>query len=118
MRAALHPTLVCSFGSRLVDPPQQQPIGPSYHCDMPVISRFLGIAIAILYRDRDPPHFHGICGEFEITMTIRDGYARGESPRRARGLVLDGLQLHRDELLANWDRARRGEPLVPIPPLD
>ena len=25
---------------------------------MPEISRFLGIVIAILYRDHEPPHFH------------------------------------------------------------
>jgi hypothetical protein len=30
---------------------------------MPVISRFLGIAIAILCRDHDPPHFHAVYGE-------------------------------------------------------
>jgi len=30
---------------------------------MPVVSRFLGIAIAIYYRDHAPPHFHAIYGE-------------------------------------------------------
>jgi len=39
---------------------------------MPVISRFLGISIAILYREHDSPHFHAIYGEFEITVAIRD----------------------------------------------
>lgn len=85
---------------------------------MPVISRFLGIAIAILYRDHNPPHFHAVYGEFEITVTIRDGQVSGEFPGRARALVLEWLALHRDELLADWDRARTGEPLVPIPPLE
>lgn len=85
---------------------------------MPVISRFLGIAIAILYRDHDPPHFHAIYGEFEITVTIRDAQVRGEFPRRAQALVLEWCELHRDALLGDWDRARRGEPLIPIPPLD
>ncbi|HEY5086272.1 MAG TPA: DUF4160 domain-containing protein [Gemmatimonadaceae bacterium] len=45
---------------------------------MPVIFRFLGIAIAILYRDHDPPRFHATYGEFEITVAIRDGQVRGE----------------------------------------
>lgn len=85
---------------------------------MPVISRFLGIAIAILYREHDPPHFHAIYGEFEITVAIRDGQVRGKFPHRARGLVLEWLELHRDELLIDWDCARRGEPLAAIPPLD
>jgi len=51
-------------------------------------------------------------------VTIRDGQVRGELSSRSRGLVPEWSQLHRDELLANWDRARRAEPLVPVPPLD
>lgn len=85
---------------------------------MPVISRFLGIAIAILYRDYNPPHFDAVYGEFEITVAVRDGQVSGEFPGRARVLVLEFLTLHRDELLTDWDRARVGEPLVPIPPLE
>jgi hypothetical protein len=50
---------------------------------MPVISRFLGIAIAILYRDHDPPHFHAIYGDYEITVNIVDGTVNGRFPRRA-----------------------------------
>ena len=40
---------------------------------MPIICRFLGIAIAILYRDHDPPHFHAAYREYEVTVGIRDG---------------------------------------------
>ncbi len=85
---------------------------------MPVISRFLGIAIAILYRDHEPPHFHATYGEYEVTVGIRDGVVTGRFPRRALQHVLEWAGLHRDELLANWDRARAREPLVPIAPLE
>jgi hypothetical protein len=85
---------------------------------MPVICRFLGIAIAILYRDHNPPHFHAIYGEHEITVGIDDGSVTGKFPRRAQALVLEWLALHREELRANWERARAGEPLVPVPPLE
>ena len=85
---------------------------------MPVISRFLGIAIAMLYRDPNPPHFHAVYGEHEITVAIEDGTVTGRFPRRAQALVLEWLSLHRDELRANWERARAGEPLLPIPPLE
>ncbi|CAN5156866.1 DUF4160 domain-containing protein [soil metagenome] len=85
---------------------------------MPVISRFLGIAIAIYYRDHAPPHFHALYGDFEITVSIRDGIVNGEFPRRAQGLVLEWLEQHRAELVADWDRAQAGEALVPIAPLD
>lgn len=66
---------------------------------MPVISRFLGIAIAILYRDHAPPHFHATYGDFEITVAIRDGAVNGRFPPRALAHVLEWAGLHRDELL-------------------
>ena len=61
---------------------------------MPEISRFLGIVIAILYRDHEPPHFHATYGEHEITVGILDGLVTGRFPRRALGHVLEnGTQL-------------------------
>ena len=85
---------------------------------MPVISRFLGIAIAILYRDHDPPHFHAIYGEYEITVNILDGVVNGQFPRRALSHVLEWHQQHLDELMLDWEKARRHEPLSPIAPLE
>jgi hypothetical protein len=41
----------------------------------------------------------------------------GSLPNRALALVIEWAQLHQDELLANWERARREEPLLPIQPL-
>jgi hypothetical protein len=37
---------------------------------MPEISRFLGIIIALFYKDHSPPHFHAKYGEYEITVDI------------------------------------------------
>jgi len=48
---------------------------------MPGVSRFLGIAIAILYRDHDPSHVHAIYREYEITVNIADGVVTGQFPR-------------------------------------
>ena len=42
----------------------------------------------------------------------------GKFPRRLRGLVLEWLELHRVELLEDWELARAGEPLKPIAPLE
>ncbi len=41
----------------------------------------------------------------------------GSLPRRALALVAEWAALHEDELQANWDRARREEPLEPVEPL-
>ena len=85
---------------------------------MPVISRFLGIVIVMLYRDHEPPHFHATYAEFEITVGITDGLVTGRFPRRALVLVLEWWELHRQALLRNWERARALAPLEPIPPLE
>jgi hypothetical protein len=85
---------------------------------MPEISRFLGIVIALYYRDHEPPHFHAVYGEYEATVGIRDGMISGHFPRRARTLVLEWLDLHRDALLEDWELARMRRPLKPVPPLE
>ena len=50
---------------------------------MPEISRFLGIVIAMFYKDQEPAHFHAYYGEFEITVGIDDGMVKGNFPRVA-----------------------------------
>ena len=85
---------------------------------MPEISRFLGIVIAILYRDHEPPHFHATYGEYEIMVRIRDGVVTGTFPHRALGHVTEWYAAHRPELEENWQRARNRQPLKPIEPLE
>ena len=82
------------------------------------IRRFLGIVIAILYRDHEPPHFHATYGEYAITVGIRDGAAKGKFPRRALAHVLEWNELHREELEKDWQLARERKPLLPIAPLE
>jgi hypothetical protein len=50
---------------------------------VPEISRFLGIVIAMYYRDHAPSHFHALYGEYEVTIEIATGAVNGEFPRRA-----------------------------------
>jgi hypothetical protein len=70
------------------------------------------------WRDHPPPHFHaayaGNVAEIDIgSGEVLDGWL----PPRALRLVVEWLGLHRDELAANWDRARAHEQLVAIDPL-
>ena len=85
---------------------------------MPEISRFFGIVIAMYYRDHSPPHFHARYGRHEISVRIRDGVVTGTFPPRPLGLVLEWYIRHREELVENWERARRGAPLLRIDPLE
>ena len=49
---------------------------------MPIISRFLGITIAIFWDDHLPPHFHARYGEYEITIAILTGEVQGLFPKK------------------------------------
>ena len=86
---------------------------------MPEISRFLGIVIKMYYKDQQPPHFHAEYGEHAAEIEIATlSMMDGELPRRARNLVLEWAFEHREELQANWTRARAQESLLPIAPLE
>ena len=85
---------------------------------MPEISRFLGIIIRMYFRDHAPAHFHAEYGEYEITVDIETGVISGRFPKRALRAVLEWCDLHRDELMANWDAARKRKPLSKIEPLE
>lgn len=85
---------------------------------MPRISAFYGIIIAMYFDDHPPPHFHARYGEFEAQIAIATGeILNGQLPRRARWLVAEWTELHRDELVEDWNRATRQEPLRRIEPL-
>ena len=86
---------------------------------MPCISAFYGIVIYMYWRDHPPPHFHTIYAEHEAEISINSlEIIDGSLPQRARRLVLEWARLHREELLANWERARADQPLRLIEPLD
>ena len=85
---------------------------------MPEIARFLGIVIGIFPRDHQPPHFHAVYGEYQITVEIRNGVVSGDFPKRALRLVLEWLDLHEAELLEDWDLVQAGRPANKIPPLE
>ena len=85
---------------------------------MPEISRFLGIVIAMYYRDHAPPHFHAVYGEYEATIVITTGAINGELPKRALTHVQEWRRLHQEELLNIWTLARASKPLPRIDPLE
>ena len=68
--------------------------------------------------DHNPSHFHVRYNEYRATIDIKTGEVTGNMPRRALSLVYEWLDLHREELMKNWDRMVNGETLVTINPLD
>lgn len=85
---------------------------------MPEISRFYGIVIKMFFQDHAPPHFHAEYGEHEALFDINTlEITEGELPKRAKILVLEWATEHREELMKNWNKARKPEPLDKIDPL-
>lgn len=87
---------------------------------MPEISRFFGIIIAMYAKDHIPPHFHAKYGDYLGLFSIESGeMIEGNMPRRAIRLVQDWAELHREELMHNWNQSQLDNPkLKKINPLE
>ena len=85
---------------------------------MPEVSRFFGIVIRMLYNEHAPPHFHAEYGDYEISVDIDGVGMNGGLPRKQLAMLLDWRDEHRSELMANWERMRRGAQPLPILPLE
>jgi Domain of unknown function (DUF4160) len=85
---------------------------------VPTICRFFGIVIAMYYDDHGPPHFHArhAGGQAKIRIDQVEIIESSLGVRQLR-LALAWAELHREELLENWRRARAGETLLEIEPL-
>ena len=71
------------------------------------------------YNDHQPPHFHVRYGEQKAIFSIESlTVLRGGLTPRALGLVVEWASRHQEELVDEWERARRQEPLKPIVPLE
>jgi len=77
---------------------------------MPTISRFYGILIQM--------YFHALYAEFEALIDIQTlEVIRGELPGRAMALVVEWAQLHRDELIKDWELCAQNQTPSKIRPL-
>lgn len=84
---------------------------------MPQISTFYGIIILMNFTDHAPAHFHAWYNEYKAIVSIKDGIVKGEMPGRALKMILEWLEQHQEELMENWEKAQKGDPLEKIAPL-
>jgi len=85
---------------------------------MPEISRFLGIVIAMYYKEHGPPHFHAKYGDQTGVFSVTElKLIEGSLPKRVISLVLEWAFEHRGELMEDWKLAMAKKPLRKIPPL-
>jgi len=85
---------------------------------MPELSRFLGIVIYMNFNEHAPPHFHAKYGEYKILVTIKTGVIEGKFPPRALKLIMEWLEIHREELLSDWDSIQATGEYAKIQPLE
>lgn len=90
--------------------------------DMPILSMFYGIVVYMYAFDNQRhhrPHFHAEFAEFSAVIAIDDGdILDGDLPKAKMKLVQAWLEIHREDLMADWKLAVQGLPPQRIKPLD
>ena len=87
---------------------------------MPTISMFFGIIIRMYYapKEHNPPHIHAYYQDNKATFTITDGeILEGVLPVKQLKLVQAWIEIHKEELLADWELCQNGEKPFKIDPL-
>ena len=88
---------------------------------MAIISMFYGIIISIYFLDNkrhNIPHLHVKYQENEAVVSLPLGEVlEGEIPPNKMKLVLAWIEIHREELMADWELAIKGESVFKIEPL-
>jgi len=88
---------------------------------MPAIAMFYGLVIYMYYHDTNKhrlPHIHVEYAECKAVFSLPDGdILEGSLPKAKTKLVLAWIELHQEDLMADWSLAISGQPIFPIEPL-
>ncbi len=88
---------------------------------MPAISMFYGIIVYMYYMDNKQhklPHIHVKYQEDEVVVGLPNGEVlEGNIPNTKMKLLQAWIELHKDELLADWELAVSGQQPYKIDPL-
>ena len=88
---------------------------------MLVIAMFYGVIVRMFHFDKDKhkaPHFHVQYGEQHAVMGIPAGkLLEGKLKPAKLKLVQAWVEIHREELMADWDLAVEGRRVFKIKPL-
>jgi len=82
---------------------------------------FYGILIQMFFFDDEQhhlPHIHARYQGEKASFSIETGeILDGSLPNRQTRLVQAWIEIHRDDLLADWELAASGQAVLPIDPL-
>ena len=85
---------------------------------MPTISMFYGIIIRMYYIDHNPPHIHVFYESYSAKFNLDGNLIEGELPNKQTKLVKAWIEIHIEEIKANWKLAKNSEKLFKIKPLN
>lgn len=82
---------------------------------------FYGIIVYLYYyynKEHNTPHIHVEYQEYQAVVSILEGeILSGELPKNKLRLLYAWIEIHKDEILANWKLAVSGEQIFKIEPL-
>ena len=82
---------------------------------MPTISIFFGIVIRMRHNEYPLPHIHVEYQVFCASVEISTGNViAGQLPRKVAAIVKEWCETHKAELIDDWEKAIRFEPLDKI----
>jgi hypothetical protein len=88
---------------------------------MPVISMFYGIIVHLYFADNrrhKKPHIHVSYQENEAVICLPNGEVlEGSLPSNKMKLLQAWLEIHSDEVMADWELAANGQQPYKIDPL-
>ncbi len=89
---------------------------------MPTISIFYGILIKMFFYDTEKHHLPHIHAEYQDDMavySIENGdVLAGKLPPKKNKLVVAWIEIHKEDLMADWELAVNGQNPLPIRGLD
>lgn len=88
---------------------------------MAIVSMFYGIIVSLYFfdnRQHKLPHIHVRYQEHEAVFSIPDGnLINGEIPQNKVRLVQAWIEIHKEDLIADWELASSGQEIFKIEPL-
>ena len=87
---------------------------------MPALSMFYGIIVRMQSEHGGKhklPHIHAVYGDFEAVVALDGTVLEGNLPSSQMKLLLAWMEIHSDELKANWTMLSNGEGFFKIEPL-
>lgn len=88
---------------------------------MPIISMFYGIIVSLYFQDNrrhKRPHVHARYQDDEAVISIPEGeLLEGSLPPGKMKMVLAWVEIHQEELMADWNLAVSGQQPFRIDPL-